>query len=263
MATSSTDSTTEVLPDPVFRDDPGTPPESAPEADETAPDDELVPDELAPPEPPPAETREAQLARENAQYRELLTQMQGQLQQRQQAPPPPQDDIAATLQGIPPEQHEAWRQSFRVLDPRIKAQIQQMLQPVQDQLRQNATFTESMALAQRHPGYAAMAPQIEQARYQEYQRTGVWHPLELVYTVALGASQLQQPQVQRQQRQTERRRTAGRAAAPTTVESHGTRVPAPKRTVEQTYAMTDEQILNLAETNGGIERLRLPSRKRA
>ena len=262
MAPSPTEDTEQapLLEDPTFRlgEDPS--PEPAPT--ELQEEDETPPEDPGPPEPP-QESREAMLSRENAEYRAILTQMQGQLQQQSRQPQPQEDPNARYLQGIPADQQQAWRESFKVLHPVIQHQVQQMLEPIQNQLRQNATFTESMALAQKHQGYGAMAPQVEQARWQEYQRTGVWHPLELVYTVALGAGMLQQPQAQKQQRQTERRKQAGRAAAPTTMESQGSRVPAPRRTVEQTYAMSDEQILNLAESNGGIERLRLPTRKRA
>ena len=258
----STSTTEDEAPEMVL-DDPSFPP---PDGAELPAETEVVeeqPEDTGPPEPP-QESREAMLSRENAEYRALLTQMQNQQQQQYRQPPPQQEDpYAQELRGLPPDQQAAWRESFKVMEPMIQRRIQAATAPFQDQMRQTTTFSESASLRQKHSAYGEVAPQIELARWQEYQRTGIWHPLELVYAVALGANQLQQPAQKKQQRQTERRRSAGQAAAATTVESQGSRVPAPKRTVEQTLAMSDEQILNMAEQSGGIERLRLPTRKRA
>lgn len=255
------------LPDPAF-----APPEASASVAPPEPDES---EDVAEPEPPPVENREAMLARENAQLRDILTNYQAQQQQfyRQPSSQEPQDPYAPFLRGIDPAQQPAWRESLKVLNPVVQHMIQQATAPLQDELRVTRTYAESAALAQERnpqtgdvlfPEYPQYAAQCEAARYQEYQRTGIWHPLRLVYLVMKGSGAVPTPQqTAKQERTRTRRAQAARVPAATTAEpQQGARMPAPaRRTVEQTMAMSDDQMKDLA-TKNGIDWPGQPTRKR-
>lgn len=257
------------LPDPAFA------PPDAQAALPPEPEESEQIEESEPP-PPPVENREAMLARENAQLRDLLTNIQQQQvrQPPQYAPSQPEDPYAPFLRGIDPAQQPAWRESLKVLNPVVQHLIHQATAPLQEQLRVTQSYAESAALAQERnpqtgdvmfPDYPQLAAQCEQARYQEYQKTGIWHPLRLVYLVMKGAGVVGQPSAQqqaKQERTRSRRAQAARVPVATTAEpQQGTRMPAPRRTVEGTMAMSDEEMRALA-TKNGIEWPGQPTRKR-
>ena len=113
---------------------------------------------------------------------------------------------------------------------------------------------------QTPPTYEEVASQM---RWQHYQQTGQWQPLELAYLVAKGAGLVRQPPApvraalrvtatkrgQAAQDRRRRRRDAGPRAPPT-----GMRL-----TADRVAAMSDEEILNLG-VRAGIPRLRLQRR---
>lgn len=254
------------LPDPAFAPPDAVAP-AAPEPQESEPDEEIEP-----PAPPP-ENREAMLARENAQLRELLLRPQPSYAAPPQAQAP-SDPYANYLRGIPEAQQGPWRESLRVLDPIVRQMMMEVVTPLQEEVRVARGVSESLSLAERrnpsgglqYPEYRSVAHIVEQARYQHYLNTQgrEWQPLEMVYLVLKGQGAFDGlTPTPKQERTKARRAQAARVPVATTAEPQqaAARMPAPKRTVEQTMAMSDDAMRDLA-TKNGIEWPGPPSRKR-
>ncbi len=257
------------LPDPAFTP-PGTVQADAP----PVPEETEVVEESDPP-PPPPENREQMLARENAELRNLLTNFQ---QQQYRQPPQPTyepnaDPYAPYLRGIPEAQQGPWRESLKILDPILRDTMERVAAPLREQVRMAEGRSESLLLADKrnqrgevqYPLYRKVAPMVEQARYQHYLNTQgrEWQPLEVVYLVLDGQGAFDHlKETPKQERSRTRRAQAARVPAATTAEpQQATRMPAPRRTVESTMAMSDDAMRDLA-TKNGIDWPGQPTRKR-
>jgi hypothetical protein len=100
-------------------------------------------------------------------------------------------------------------------------------------------------------------------RWQHYQQTGQWQPLELAYLVAKGAGlvrQLPAPVRAAAAKTAVKRGQAARTAAGGAVTpGQGPPATGTRLTADRVAAMSDEEILNLG-ARAGIPRLRLQRR---
>jgi hypothetical protein len=232
---------------------------------------DVAPESDAPPEPA-RESREQELSRRLREQEALSAQLARDLTARNQPPPQQYQQPQAPWSHLPEQQRQAWEQSAPIVRAIFQEMIGPVLQPLVPAIQRANEATERMSLrnARTEQGglkYADAADYEEvasQMRWQHYQQTGQWQPLELAYLVAKGAGLVRQPpapvRAAAARTATKRGQAARTVAGGAVTPGQGPPATGTTRlTPERLAAMSDEEVLNLG-VRAGIPRLRLQRR---
>lgn len=237
----------------------------APETPEVVPDAE-TPEQPDVPEEPVRESREQQLARELAEQRQLNARLAADLTQRSQ--PPPQQHNADPWAHLPEAERQTWEKGA----PILRQMFGQMLAPLVPVIQKANEANERLALRNarnergeiKYPDASDYEEAASQMRWQHYQQTGQWQPLELAYLVAKGAGLVRtvpQPVQQAKARTATKRQQAARTAAAGSVTPQQGSAPASRLTPERIQAMSDAEFSKLVERSG-VPKLDVQDRRR-
>jgi hypothetical protein len=223
------------------------------------------------PAEPARESREQELSRRLREQEALSAQLARDLVARNQPPPQHQQHPQAPWSHLPEQQRQAWEQSAPIVRAIFQEMIGPVLQPLVPAIQRANEATERMSLrnARTEQGglkYADAAEYEEvasQMRWQHYQQTGQWQPLELAYLVAKGAGLVRQPpapvRAAAARTATKRGQAARTVAGGAVTPGQGPPPTGMRLTTDRVAAMSDEEILNLG-VRAGIPRLRLQRR---
>ena len=208
------------------------------------------------------------MARELAEQRQLNARLAADLTQRSQPPPQPQH-------GAEPWAHlpEADRQTWERGAPILRQMFGQMLAPLVPVIQKANEANERLALRNarnergeiKYPDASDYEEAASQMRWQHYQQTGQWQPLELAYLVAKGAglvNAVPPPVQQAKARTATKRQQAARTAAAGSVAPQQGSTSTSRLTPERIAAMSDAQFQKEIVERSGIPKLDIQERRR-